>query len=183
MFSVLLFSILMVFFFFNDSSMDCMARMTRWLEFYTHSRDVCINKAKKCFDNVWVGRNHSQQLKYFEQTELKAIAAYFTANGAQRVNHSDGNLIEISTKIVCIKDVHMDIQAVISNIVPSSVSIWDWFSLKSEVLKDWPVPICRLSTLPKHWALCRENCNAMVIQGAKFFCPKKLSFDLSSQLL
>ena len=103
--------------------MDCMARMTRWLEFYTHSRDVCINKAKKCFDNVWVGRNHSQQLKYFEQTELKAIAAYFTANGAQRVNHSDGNLIEISTKIVCIKDVHMDIQAVISNIVPSSVSI------------------------------------------------------------
>ena len=27
----------MVFFFFNDSSMDCMARTTRWLAFYTHS--------------------------------------------------------------------------------------------------------------------------------------------------
>ena len=24
-------------FFFNDSSVDCMARMTRWLAFYTHS--------------------------------------------------------------------------------------------------------------------------------------------------
>ena len=24
--------------FFNDCSMDCMARMTHWLTFYTHSR-------------------------------------------------------------------------------------------------------------------------------------------------
>ena len=73
--------------------------------------------------NLNLNLNHNQQLKYFEQTELKAIAAYFKANGAQRVNHSDGNLTEISTKIVCIKDVHMDIQTVISNIVPNSVSI------------------------------------------------------------
>lgn len=72
------------------------------------------------FDN---GQNHSQQLKYFEQTELKAIAAYFKANGAQRVNHNEGNLTETSTKIVCVEDVQRDIQAVISNIVPSSVSI------------------------------------------------------------
>ena len=36
MFSVLLFSIFMVLF-FNDSSMDCMARTIRWLAFYTHS--------------------------------------------------------------------------------------------------------------------------------------------------
>ena len=35
-FSVLLFSIFMVVF-FNDSSMGCMARKTRWLAFYTHS--------------------------------------------------------------------------------------------------------------------------------------------------
>ena len=35
-FSVLLFSIFVVVF-FNDSSMGCMARMTHWLAFYSHS--------------------------------------------------------------------------------------------------------------------------------------------------
>ena len=43
MFSVLLFSIFVVFFFFfNDSSMDFMARMTRWLAFYTHSSRTAV---------------------------------------------------------------------------------------------------------------------------------------------
>ena len=37
MFSVLLFWFLWCFFFFTDSSMDCNARMTRWLSFYTRT--------------------------------------------------------------------------------------------------------------------------------------------------
>ena len=47
MFSVLLFSITMGFF-FNDSSMDCMARMTRWLTFYTHSRNIPFTLTGSC---------------------------------------------------------------------------------------------------------------------------------------
>ena len=35
----------------------------------------------KCFENVGVCRNQ----RNFEQSELKATAAHFTANGAQRV--------------------------------------------------------------------------------------------------
>ena len=42
----------------------------------------------------------------------------------------------------------MDIQAVISIFLSCLIPIWEGFFVESEVLKDWPVLICRLFTLP-----------------------------------
>ena len=54
----------------------------------------------KCFGNVWVCWNQSQQFKRnSERSKLKAMAAHFMANSAQRVNHSVGDLRAVAKKI------------------------------------------------------------------------------------
>ena len=54
--------------------------------------------------------------------------------------------------------IYMDIQAVISNFLSGSVSIWEWFFVKCEVLKDWQVMIYHLFTVPYISTLCLNNC-------------------------
>ena len=45
--------------FFNDSSMDCMARMTRWLAFYTPSLSIVPDDFQDNVNDSNVGVNES----------------------------------------------------------------------------------------------------------------------------